>query len=75
MAWPEVTLVESRSPEDISLPEEANAAWRKAGQTGLEKWRSDKRSCCLAVFAPEPCSLLPLLIQGRDSASEQKCEL
>ena len=35
----------------------------------------DKRSCCLAVLAPEPCSLLPLLIQGRDSASEQKCEL
>ena len=35
MAWPEVTLVESRSPEDISLPGEANASWRRTGQTGL----------------------------------------
>ena len=34
MAAPEVTLVESKSPEDISLPGDSNASWRKAWQTG-----------------------------------------
>ena len=34
MSWPEVTLVESKSPEDIALPEDANMTWRKATRTG-----------------------------------------
>ena len=29
-----VTLVESKSPEDIALPEDANTSWRKATRTG-----------------------------------------
>ena len=39
MAEPSVTLAESRSPEDINLPSQANDPWRapKSHEQALEK--------------------------------------